>query len=74
MISKASRGGRSVLQLDRQIGNQFYEKLALPRNKDSMLQKGESARQVDHVTPDEATRDRFVLVLSTSKTNTPSLI
>jgi hypothetical protein len=38
--TEALRGGWSVRQLDRQIASQFYERIALSRNKNAMLRKG----------------------------------
>lgn len=59
--SETLRSGWSVRQLDRQIGSQFYERLALSRNKAAMLTKGAVARSKDTATPDEAVKDPYVL-------------
>jgi len=59
--AEALRSGWSVRQLDRQIGSQFYERIALSRNKAAMLQKAEIAEQGDAITPEEAIKDPFVL-------------
>ena len=59
--AEALRSGWSVRQLDRQIGSQFYERIALSQNKAAMLQKAESAEPADKITPEEAIKDPFVL-------------
>ena len=59
--TEALRSGWSVRQLDRQIGSQFYERIALSRNKAAMLQKAEIAEPGDTITPEEAIKDPFVL-------------
>jgi predicted nuclease of restriction endonuclease-like (RecB) superfamily len=59
--TEALRSGWSVRQLDRQIGSQFYERIALSRNKAAMLEKAETADQGDAITPEEAIKDPFVL-------------
>jgi predicted nuclease of restriction endonuclease-like (RecB) superfamily len=59
--AEALRLGWSVRQLDRQIGSQFYERIALSRNKAAMLQKAENSEPGDLVTPEEAIKDPFVL-------------
>jgi predicted nuclease of restriction endonuclease-like (RecB) superfamily len=59
--TEALRSGWSVRQLDRQIGSQFYERIALSRNKAAMLEKAEMAESGDTITPEEAIRDPFVL-------------
>ena len=48
-------------QLDRQIGSQFYERIALSQNKAAMLEKAENSEPSDLVTPEEAIKDPFVL-------------
>ena len=53
--------GWSVRQLDRQIGSQFYERIALSQNKAAMLEKAENSEPSDLVTPEEAIKDPFVL-------------
>jgi predicted nuclease of restriction endonuclease-like (RecB) superfamily len=50
-----------VRQLDRQINSQFYERIALSRNKTAMLQKVELAEIDDAITPEQALKDPFVL-------------
>ena len=59
--TEALRCGWSVRQLDRQIGSQFYERIALSKNKASMLKKAEKAEADDLMTPEEAIKDPFVL-------------
>jgi predicted nuclease of restriction endonuclease-like (RecB) superfamily len=59
--TEALRSGWSVRQLDRQIGSQFYERIALSQNKAAMLEKAEKAESGDAVTPEEAIKDPFVL-------------
>jgi predicted nuclease of restriction endonuclease-like (RecB) superfamily len=59
--AEALRSGWAVRQLDRQIGSQFYERIALSRNKAAMMEKAETAEPGDTITPEEAIKDRFVL-------------
>lgn len=59
--TEALRCGWSVRQLDRQIGSQFYERIALSKNKAAMLKKAEQAEPHDRITPEEAIKDPFVL-------------
>ena len=59
--TEALRSGWSVRQLDRQIGSQFYERIALSQNKAAMLDKAETSQPSDAVTPEEAIKDPFVL-------------
>jgi len=59
--TEALRSGWSVRRLDRQIGSQFYERLALSKNKAAMLAKAENSEPSDLVTPEEAVKDPFVL-------------
>ena len=59
--TEALRSGWSIRQLDRQIGSQFYERIALSKNKAAMLEKAETAVAGDIVTPEEAIKDPFVL-------------
>lgn len=59
--AESLRSGWSVRQLDRQIGSQFYERIALSRNKAAMLEKAEIAESDDTITPEEAIKDPFVL-------------
>ena len=58
---EALRSGWSVRQLERQIGSQFYERIALSQNKAAMLEKAENAEPSDSVTAEEAIKDPFVL-------------
>ena len=59
--AEALRGGWSVRQLDRQIASQFYERIALSRNKNAMLRKGTVASAEDSISADEEVRDPLVL-------------
>jgi len=59
--TEALRCGWSVRQLDRQVSSQFYERIALSRNKAAMLEKGEIAAPGDAITPEQAIKDPFVL-------------
>lgn len=59
--TEALRSGWSVRQLDRQIGSQFYERIALSRNKAAMLEKAESPEAGDAISPESAIKDPFVL-------------
>src|ERR1022692_2422247 len=59
--TEALRSGWSIRQLDRQIGSQFYERMALSQNKAAMLEKAENSEPSDLVTPEEAIKDPFVL-------------
>jgi predicted nuclease of restriction endonuclease-like (RecB) superfamily len=59
--TEALRSGWSVRQLDRQIGSQFYERIALSRNKAAMLQNAETADPGDTFTAEEAIKDPYVL-------------
>ncbi len=59
--TEAYRSGWSVRQLDRQISSQFYERIALSKNKAAMLEKAERFSRVDLVPSEEAIKDRFVL-------------
>jgi predicted nuclease of restriction endonuclease-like (RecB) superfamily len=59
--AEALRSGWSVRQLDRQIGSQFYERIALSRNKASMLQAAETTEPGDTIAPEEAIKDPFIL-------------
>lgn len=52
--SEALRSGWSVRQLDRQIGSQFYERIALSRNKAAILEKAQTPESSDTMTPEEA--------------------
>jgi predicted nuclease of restriction endonuclease-like (RecB) superfamily len=59
--TEALRCGWSVRQLDREVNSQFYERIALSRNKAAMLQKAEAAEPEDAITPEQALKDPFVL-------------
>ena len=59
--AEALRGGWTIRQLDRQIGSQFYERVALSRNKAAMLQKVAISKPEDGATPEEEIKDPFVL-------------
>jgi predicted nuclease of restriction endonuclease-like (RecB) superfamily len=59
--AEALRSGWSVRQLDRQIGSQFYERIALSKNKAAMLEKAQTPESTDTITPEEAIKDPFVL-------------
>jgi predicted nuclease of restriction endonuclease-like (RecB) superfamily len=59
--TEALRSGWSVRQLERQINSQFYERIALSKNKSAMLQKAETAETGDTITPEAAIKDPFVL-------------
>jgi predicted nuclease of restriction endonuclease-like (RecB) superfamily len=59
--SEALRAGWTVRQLDRQIGSQFYERIALSKNKAAMLEKAQTPESTDAITPEEAIKDPFVL-------------
>lgn len=59
--TEALRGGWSVRQLDRQVNSQFYERIALSKNKVAMLAKSGQAQAGDAITPEEAIKDPFVL-------------
>lgn len=47
--------------MDRQIGSQFYERIALSEHKAAMLEKAETSQPSDAVAPEEAIEDPFVL-------------
>ncbi len=68
--TEALRSGWSVRQLDRQINSQFYERTALSRNKAAMLTREGKAVAEDHVSPEEAIKDPFVLEFLDLKDNT----
>lgn len=59
--AEALRAGWTVRQLDRQISSQFYERIALSKNKAAMLEKAQTPEPSDAVTPEEAIKDPFVL-------------
>ncbi len=59
--AEALRSGWSVRQLDRQIGSQFYERIALSKNKAAMLERARTPESSDAITPEEAIKDPFIL-------------
>jgi predicted nuclease of restriction endonuclease-like (RecB) superfamily len=59
--TEALRSGWTVRQLDRQIGSQFYERIALSKNKAAMLDKAAHTEPSDAVSPEQAIKDPFVL-------------
>ncbi|MCA8205264.1 PDDEXK nuclease domain-containing protein [Burkholderia sp. AU33545] len=59
--AEALREGWSVRQLDRQVSSQLYERLALSRNKATLLGKAAEPEPGELLTPEEAIRDPFVL-------------
>ena len=59
--AEAIRGGWSVRQLARQVESQFYERIALSRNKVAMLTTQNMSAQQDALTAEEAIKDPFVL-------------
>lgn len=59
--AEAVRGGWTVKQLERQINSQFYERIALSRNKAGMLVKGQRRLSEDKVSADEEIRNPFLL-------------
>lgn len=69
--AEALRGGWSVRQLDRQISSQFYERVALSRNKASMLTKGSVAKPQDVFRPRRPSRTPTSWNFSNSRTSTP---
>lgn len=58
---EALQGGWSVRQLGRQIDSQFYERMALSKNKAAMLGKERRMRSEAHHLPEEQIKDPFVL-------------
>lgn len=59
--TEALRGGWSVRQLARQIDSQFYERIALSRNKAAMLAKAATPQPGDAVSAEEEIRHPLVL-------------
>lgn len=59
--TEALRGGWTVKQLERQIDSQFYERVALSRDKAAMLEKGNIPKPEDAITPEEEIKDPFIL-------------
>lgn len=58
---EALRGGWSVRQLRRQIDTQYYERIALSKDKGRALRKGGTTKPDDLVSAEEAIRDPLVL-------------
>jgi len=58
--TEALRLGWSVRQLDRQIGSQYYQRIATSQNKAAMPEKAENSESGDSVTAEEAIKDRLV--------------
>ncbi|MEA5456973.1 PDDEXK nuclease domain-containing protein [Sinomonas sp. JGH33] len=59
--TEALRNGWTVQQLGRQIDSMFYERTALSKDKASMLERGAEATPANHVTPEDAIKEPFVL-------------
>jgi predicted nuclease of restriction endonuclease-like (RecB) superfamily len=59
--TQALRLGWSIRQLNRQISSQFYERIALSKNKAAILETAKIAESGDWMTPEEAIKDPFVL-------------
>ncbi|EEA02881.1 protein of unknown function DUF1016 [Burkholderia sp. H160] len=59
--TEALRGGRSVRQLERQMGSQLCTRTLLSKDKRAMLEKGAVAQPGDTVTPEAAIKDPYVL-------------
>ncbi len=59
--TESLRGGWSIRQLDRQMNSQFYERIALSRNKAGMLKKGAVQKAQDRTSPEEEIKDPYVL-------------
>jgi predicted nuclease of restriction endonuclease-like (RecB) superfamily len=59
--AEALRCGESVRQFDRQIGSQFYERVAFSHNKAAMRRKARQSEADDAPTREQAIRDPFVL-------------
>ncbi|MCD6579328.1 DUF1016 family protein [bacterium] len=59
--TEALRNGWSVRQLNRQINSMFYERIALSKNKVSMLKKAEIAKKEDKTLPEEEIKDAYIL-------------
>lgn len=59
--TEALRCGWSVRQLDRQINSQYYERIALSRNKAALLRKADYTEPGEALTPEQAIKDPFVL-------------
>ncbi len=59
--TEALRGGWSFRQLDRQIGAQLYERLALSRDKAALLRKVAKPKQHDALSAEEEIRAPYIL-------------
>lgn len=59
--AEAVRGGWTVKQLERQMNSQFYERIALSRNKAGMFVKGQRRLPEDKMSADEEIRNPFLL-------------
>ncbi len=59
--TEALRGGWTVRQLRRQMDTQFYERAALSRDKESMLEKGTKLEPGDVITANEEIKDPLLL-------------
>jgi predicted nuclease of restriction endonuclease-like (RecB) superfamily len=59
--TEALRGGWTHRQLDRQIQSQFYERVALSKNRSVVLARGQVADPTDAVSADEAIKDPLIL-------------
>lgn len=59
--TEALRCGWTVRQLARQVDSQFYERVALSRNKTAMLAKAARPANGDLMRPEEAVKDPFIL-------------
>ena len=59
--AESIHGGWSVRQLDRQIGTQFFERMAKSKQQAAMLARGRPAKPEDAVTADEEIRDPYLL-------------
>jgi predicted nuclease of restriction endonuclease-like (RecB) superfamily len=68
--TEALRGGRSVRQLERQMGSQFYTRTLLSKDKRD-ARKGLRCRTRRPVTPEEAIKDPYVLEFLNLRTSTP---
>lgn len=59
--AEALRGGWSVRQLQRQIDSQFYERVALSKNKSALMTKERKKQEPGPVDAEEAVKDPYVL-------------
>lgn len=72
--TEAIRAGWSVCQLDRPIGSQFYERIALSRNKAAMLENAETPELGDGSRLKKPSKIRSFSNFSPSRMNTPNRI